>query len=183
MQNPVYWGNAYLQDEYSKAGNVISSLSSEIVKAIRNVFPNAVLKKRYGSTQEFSQEDLRGYHYMFGMPYFEDNVLIGEFDSHEQALAAIEKNLQKSKTCSKVFAQDIPGKEIRLYGVGLKGETVEGNFVPIIDIAEEKHVTFLPYELLVMGKEVRMLHGRFRIALSFPDLTMGTFANIMSTPG
>ena len=80
---------------------------------------------------------------MFGMPYFEDNVLIGEFDSHEQALAAIEKNLQKSKTCSKVFAQDIPGKEIRLYGVGLKGETVEGNFVPIIDIAEEKHVTFL----------------------------------------
>jgi len=77
MQNPVYWGNAYLQDEYSKAGNVISSLSSEIVKAIRNVFPNAVLKKRYGSTQEFSQEDLRGYHYMFGMPYFEDNVLIG----------------------------------------------------------------------------------------------------------
>ena len=120
---------------------------------------------------------------MFGMPYFEDNVLIGEFDSHEQALAAIEKNLQKSKTCSKVFAQDIHGKEIRLYGVGLKGETVEGNFVPIIDIAEEKHVTFLPYELLVMGKEVRMLHGRFRIALSFPDLTMGTFGNIISTPG
>ena len=34
-----------------------------------------------------------------------------------------------------------------------------------------------------MGKEVRMLHGRFRIALSFPDLRMGTFANIMSTPG
>jgi hypothetical protein len=28
-----------------------------------------------------------------------------------------------------------------------------------------------------------MLHGRFRIALSFPDLTMGTFSKIMSTPG
>jgi len=28
-----------------------------------------------------------------------------------------------------------------------------------------------------------MLHGRFRIALSFPDLTMGTFTKIMSTPG
>ena len=55
--------------------------------------------------------------------------------------------------------------------------------MPIIDIAQQKHVTFLPYELLVVGKEVRMLHGRLRIALSFPDLTMGTFTKIMSTPG
>ena len=55
--------------------------------------------------------------------------------------------------------------------------------MPIIDIAQQKHVTFLPYEFLVVGKEVRMLHGRFRIALSFPDLTMGTFTKIMSTPG
>ena len=55
--------------------------------------------------------------------------------------------------------------------------------MPIIDIAQQKHVTFLPYELLVVGKEVRMLHRRFRIVLSFPDLTMGTFTKIMSTPG
>jgi hypothetical protein len=34
-----------------------------------------------------------------------------------------------------------------------------------------------------MGNEVHMLHGRYRIALSFPDLTMGTFGKIMSTPG
>ena len=55
--------------------------------------------------------------------------------------------------------------------------------MPIIDIAQQKHVSFLPYELLVVGKKVRMLHGRFRIELSFPDLTMGTFTKIMSTPG
>jgi len=34
-----------------------------------------------------------------------------------------------------------------------------------------------------MGGKVLMLHGRFRIAISFPDLTMGTFSKIMSTPG
>jgi len=39
---------------------------------------------------------------MFGMPYFEDNLLIGEFESYQQAVAAIEKksviirNLQQS---------------------------------------------------------------------------------------
>jgi len=55
--------------------------------------------------------------------------------------------------------------------------------VQIIDIAQQKHVTFLPYELLVVGKKVHMLQGRFRIALSLPDLTMGTFTKIMSSPG
>ena len=38
-------------------------------------------------------------------------------------------------------------------------------------------------EMLVMDNKVVMLHGRFRIALSFPDLTMGTFTKIMSSPG
>ena len=65
-----------------------------------------------------------------------------------------------------------------LYGIALKGETGEGQFVPIIDIAQQKHVTFLPYELLVVGKEVRMLHGRFRIALSLPDLTTLFIMNV-----
>jgi len=60
MQNPVYWGNAYLQDEYSKAGNVISSLSSEIVKAIRNVFPNAVLKKDMAQPRNFPRRIFGG---------------------------------------------------------------------------------------------------------------------------
>ena len=55
--------------------------------------------------------------------------------------------------------------------------------MPIIDIGTPKHTAFLPYEVLVVGKKVHMLHGRYRIALSFPDLTMGTFSKIMSTPG
>ncbi len=70
-----------------------------------------------------------------------------------------------------------------LYGIGLKGATGEGHFLPIIDIAEHKHTAFLPHELLGNGKKVYMLHGRFRIAVSFPDLTMMIFGKIMSTPG
>ena len=102
LQNPEYWGNAYLQDEYSKAEAVINNLSSKISKTIQAEFTAASLGSGYGSSQEFTQEDLREYHYMFGMPYFEDNLLIGEFESYQQAVAAIEKksviirNLQQS---------------------------------------------------------------------------------------
>jgi len=33
-----------------------------------------------------------------------------------------------------------------------------------------------------MSNEVHMLHGRFRVAIAFPGLTIGTFTKIMSTP-
>ena len=83
----------------------------------------------------------------------------------------------------KVYKYNVPGKQLTVYGIALSGEEGEEHFMPIIDISNPKHTAFLPYEILVMGNEVHMLHGRFRIALSFPDLTMGTFTKIMSTPG
>ena len=61
--------------------------------------------------------------------------------------------LQLRKICNhqkpavKYLFGTLPGKKVNLYGIALKGETGEGQFVPIIDIAQQKHVTFLPYEL------------------------------------
>jgi hypothetical protein len=179
LQNPEYWGNAYLQDEYPIAESTFKELLSRLLDAFSSGSSNIA----FGSSQEFSAEDLREYHYMFSMPYFEDQVELGEFESHDQALETIEKNLRNSDNCIKVFRQTIGNRETVLYGIGLKGDTGEGHFLPIIDIAEHKHTAFLPYELLVKGNKVYMLHGRFRIAVSFPDLTMMTFGKIMSTPG
>jgi hypothetical protein len=34
----------------------------------------------------------------------------------------------------------------------------------------------------VSGKHAYMLHGKFRIAQSFPDLSMGNFMNISGAP-
>jgi len=44
-------------------------------------------------------------------------------------------------------------------------------------------VAAMPYELILQGNEVTMLHGRFRFALHWPELTMKTFTKIMSSPG
>jgi len=121
---------------------------------------------------------------MMGMPYFEDNVKVGEFDSYSAAVKTIEKNLKNGKGGSKMVYQiAIDSKKIKLYGVALAGSEGEKKFMPIIDNSSPKHTAFLPYEILVVGNEAYMLHGRFRIALSFPDLSMGTFMKIVSTPG
>lgn len=44
-------------------------------------------------------------------------------------------------------------------------------------------VAYAPYELLVVGKQVSAIQGKFRIAQGFHDLTMGTLMKISSAPG
>jgi hypothetical protein len=53
----------------------------------------------------------------------------------------------------------------------------------VIDFAELKQTPYLPYELVVSEGNVYTLHRKFRIAQSFPDLTMGTFMKISGAPG
>ena len=48
------------------------------------------------------------------------------------------------------------------------------------------HTAHLPYAVLVSGNKVYALAAKFRIALSFPDLSMmgkGSFMEIMDAPG
>jgi hypothetical protein len=180
--DPYYWGNAYFRGDYDKVSSYYTTLNSHLEAAMKA--SGAFTGTSFGSKDGMTAKDLRGYHYMFGMPYFDDTEKLATFDSHQAAVDKIEASLRKGvPNVTKVYKVKIPGQDIVLYGFGLSGDDGESKFMPIIDIGSPKHTAFLPYELLVVGKEVHMLHGRFRIALSFPDLTMGTFTKIMSTPG
>ena len=53
LQNPEYWGNAYLQDEYPVAESTVKELISRILVA----FGSGSSNKAFGSSQEFSAED------------------------------------------------------------------------------------------------------------------------------
>jgi hypothetical protein len=180
--NPIYWGNAYYRDDYPKVENDYKIVFNKFLRAMK---VSGTFKGYYfGSKEGIEIDDLREYQYMMGMPEFDDVVELEDFDSYQQAVAKIDANLKKgSSKYKKVYEIEIPGKKLKLYGIALTGADGEKNFMPTIDIASPKHTAFLPYEVLVKDDEVVMLHGRFRIALSFPDLTMGTFTKIMSTPG
>jgi hypothetical protein len=180
--NPVYWGNAYFRSDFDKVSGEYTKVEAAFKQAVSSV--GDAKGSAFGSEEGVEPEDLRKYHYMFGMPYFDETKEFGDFDNHEDVIAKIEKSLKWGKAGVKlVYKHDVPETKLTLYGFALEGETGEGNFMPKIDIGSPKHTAFLPYEFLVMDNEVHMLHGRFRIALSFPDLTMGTFTKIMSTPG
>ena len=180
--NPIYWGNAYFRDDFDKVASNYTTISGKLKTAMKS--SGTFIGTSYGSEKGLSVEDLRKYHYMMGMPYFDDPVELEDFDSYKAAISKIESSLKKGlPNVKQVYKVSIPDKELTLYGFALSGEDGEGKFLPTIDITNPKHTAFLPYEVLVKGNEVLMLHGRFRIALSFPDLTMGTFTKIMSTPG
>ena len=180
--NPKYWGNAYFRSDFPDVASYYTSFEGKLEKSMRDC--GTYKGTAFGSEKGIAIEDLRKYHYMFGMPYFDDTEELEDFDSHKEAVAKIESALSKGvSNVKKVYKVAVPGTELVLYGFALSGEDGEGKFLPVIDISNPKHTCFLPYEVLVMGKEVHMLHGRYRIALSFPDLTMGTFTKIMSTPG
>ncbi len=116
------------------------------------------------------------------MPYFTDPVELKEFASFDEGLATIQNNLKANKgNTKKVYQLIYKSKEVAVFGVGLYDtETGESHFLPKIG---EAHAAALPYEIILQGKQATILHGKYRIALHWPDLTMGTFMKIMSTPG
>lgn len=116
------------------------------------------------------------------MPYFTDPITLNEFSSFEEGLKVIENNLKAKKgETLQVYKILYSNEKVAVFGVGLRNqEEGEAHFLPIIG---EDHIAAMPYEIILQGKTATMLHGKYRIALHWPDLTMGTFMKIMSTPG
>lgn len=179
--NPIYLGNAYFQKSYPDVEQNFLDVSSKLAVSMTGL--GNVKNESFGVLEDLNEKDIRHYHYMFGMEYFEDVVELNEFSSFSVAKSIIESKLSKGGNTKLVYSFEVPDSKLKLYGIALSGATGEEHFLPIIDIASPKHTAFLPYEILLNGNTAVMMHGRYRIALAFPDLTMTTFGKIMSTPG
>jgi len=139
--------------------------------------------EEFGSKTGFTVKNLRSYHYMMLMPYFDDQVVLGTYASRDEAVAKLEAGLAASKEAKLIYRVDVPGTEQSLFGIAiLAGEGADDAVMKTTDTGARRHTAHLPYEVLVAGGRVLMLHGKFRIAQSFPDLTMGTFMKISGAP-
>ena len=176
--NPVYMANAY------RMQGDLKDVAAKLQTALGKV-------KDFGA-KGLSADDLRHYHYMFGMEYFTDPSVLGTFGSYKEAVAAVEKGLASNKVgVSKVYRVDIPGKDESVFGVGMKvpsggNKNMDDKYIMSeIDFKDIRSTAHLPYEVLVSGNKVIALYARFRIAISFPDLSMmgsHSFMNIMGAP-
>jgi len=175
--NPDYILRAYLQDNYNSFKSTFEKFSTDLKTTFTSIGNEFI---PFGGFVD--ADKLKKYHYKIMMPYFTDPVTLNEFSSFEEGLKTIENNLKAKKGHTtqvyKIIYQD---QKVAVFGVGLQSkEDGESYFLPKIG---EDHVAALPYEIILQGKKATMLHGKYRIALHWPELTMGTFMKIMSTPG
>jgi hypothetical protein len=143
--------------------------------------------EEYGPSDGKTAKELRSYHYMIGMQYFDDPSELGKFPSHAAAVEAIEAGLTARRGgATKVYRVDLPGGKETVFGVGLTdGCSGDRHIMREIDFKPVRSTGHLPYEVLVSGNEVFALYGRFRIAVNFTDLKMmgsHSFMNIRCAP-
>jgi hypothetical protein len=175
--NPAYWANVYRM-----AGDLKDT--------------SAKLQAALGKVEEFgakglTAEALRKYHYAFGMEYFNEPNEFVKYGSHEEAVKAVEAGLAAGKQgVTKVYRVDVAGKKEVLFGVAMKGSgdskmMDDAYLMSEIDFKDVKSAAHLPYDILVADNKVIAQYARFRIAVSFPDLSMmgaNSFMNIMKSP-
>lgn len=175
--NPDYLLRAYLRASYNTYKTVFQSFSADLKTAFSTLGSDFT---PFGG--KVKADKLKDYHYKIMMPYFTDPITLNEFSSFDEGLKIIEDNLKAHKGSTlKVYKVVYNSKKIAVFGVGLKSKTEgEAHFLPIIG---ESNIAAMPYEIILQGNKVTMLPGKYRLALSWPELSMGTFMKIMSTPG
>ncbi|MBE0620276.1 MAG: hypothetical protein IH605_06760 [Burkholderiales bacterium] len=175
--NPPYLANAY------RMAGELKGTAAKLQAALGRI-------EEFGA-QGLAPAKLRSYHYTFGMEYFDEPNTLASYGSYEEALKAVEAGLAAGKQgVTKVYRVDVPGKKETLFGVAMKGDGdnkyMDDKYIMSeIDFKDVKSTAHLPYDILVSDNKVYAQYARFRIAISFPDLSMmgaNSFMNIMSAP-
>ncbi|MDA8095520.1 MAG: hypothetical protein M0T84_16750 [Betaproteobacteria bacterium] len=173
-ENPDYWLRAYFRRQFPTAQAAVAAASNSLARALGRV-------RDFGGN--VSASDLPDYRYMIGMERFDDDKdQLKTYPSFAAAVAAVNANLAKGVDhVSKVYEVSLPARSIAVFGVAMNGARSSGEAWWIKKIGAD-HIAALPWEIYVVGPRVYALYGRYRIALAWPSLGMGTFMEISSAP-
>jgi hypothetical protein len=162
ITNPVYFGKAFLQDDYKHADAVA------IQKSLKEAFGE--LK---GSVDKWEFEGLADYHFMMGMPYYKEVYVLGEGEN----AALLEKARSYKKGKNLLFELKLSDNRT-LLGYELSKRTSK-----FVNKTGTQNANILPYTVLIEDGQAKALAGKYYIAISYPLLSMGQFMKIATIPG
>ena len=172
--NPDYWYRAYFRKSFDKKEAAVKAVQARLQDA---------LGAGKGQGGDESASSLSNYRYMIGMERLDSSKnQLAEYGSFAEALKTVRDNLAKGagKT-AKVYEIVMQDRKLAVFGVAMNDAgNSDGEWIKKIDMQE--NIAGLPYEIYVVNNEVGAPHGRFRIALAFPDVGMGQFMRISSLP-
>jgi hypothetical protein len=171
--NPDYWYRAYFRKAFDKKEGAVKGLQARLADA---------LGAGKGQGGDEPAGSLTNYRYMIGMERIDSpKNKLAEYGSFAEALKTVRENLAKGGKTSKVYEVVLPGQKLAVFGVAMNdAENGDGEWIKKIDM--QNNIAGLPYEVYIVNNEVGSPHGRFRIALAFPDVGMGQFMRISSLP-
>lgn len=172
--NMEYWSRAYFRTLYPQTARAVRTAQARLAKALGS-------GKAFGGSVD--KPDLLDYQYMFGMEGFDsDKNVVMEHLSFEDAVKTIQDNLARgSGKTSKVYEIIMPDRKIAVFGVAMN-ESKEGEGWWVKSVGSD-NIAALPYEIYVVNNKAGHLFARFRIALGWPNVGMGTFMRIVEAPG
>jgi len=162
ITNPVYFGRAYMQDDYN--AKVFEAELANIKKTFSGL---------KGSKDMLDADDISGYHFMMGMPYYEDPDELAEGKT-----ADLLKKVQSYKGGKNVVFTLKLNDDSYLIGYDLSADTKK--FVEKIGRA---NASVLPYTISIEKDVATSLAAKYYLALCYPLLSMGGFTTIMDIPG
>jgi len=162
--NPVYFGRAFMQDEYNH------SVFNTALESINGAFPG--LK---ASADILDYDALADYHFMVGMPYYTEPDMLGEASATTADSVNKAKSYKKGK--SVVFELKLSDTST-LLGYDLDKRTKK--FVKKIGRA---NAAILPWCVSIENGQAKALNAKYYIAISYPLLDMSGFMGIATVPG
>lgn len=158
--NPLYMAAAY-------------RLKADLAPVAKRLGAALGTIEEFGPPEGKRDKDLRGYHYMMGMPYFDEPWKLATFASQAEAVAAVKAGLAAGRGGTRLVYEVDASPDETVFGVGLsEGCGADASVMKEIDVKPLRSTGHLPYEVLVSKGEVYALHAKFRIAVNFPDLSM-----------
>ena len=160
VQNPSYFGAAYLQDKF-KYGQF-----TETLKALE-----LTLGEMYEVEDQLGFSDLSKYHFMLGMPHFHDIIVVAKGSDILERLS--ETNTKKHIS----YVLKLPN------GATLVGHKLESKTYDYLKkIKAQNNAQIFPYEVMIKDEKAVMLSPKYYLALSLPLLSMTDFLKIASAP-
>ena len=161
ISNPIYFGKAFMQDDYNEAA--FKKEQSKLKEALGNLTP---------SKDRLDEDDLDGYHFMMGMPYYEDQVEVAE--GNIEQLTAKLKSYEGGKHV--LFVLPLSN------GAALIGYDLNDDTEKFADKIGRDNAALLPWTIKLEDAKATILHPKYYIAISYPKLSMGDFMGIRSVP-
>jgi len=164
ITNPIYFGKSFMQTDYN-----YEVYATELEK-INKAFP--ALKD---SADKYAYDELAGYHFMVGMPYYEDPDMLGDPSATTADAVAKAKGYKKGKAV--IFELKLSDTSTLLgYDLGKRTK----KFVKKIG---RQNAAILPWCVSIENGQAKALNAKYYIAISYPLLDMGGFMGIATVPG